>query len=501
MSLFQSLAPQTCLQCGTQRSFLILENRVECRVCGYISEAHPATAPAAKPAISPPTHLRASYRTTHIGEIDRWAHAAFDTGQDYIRQEKWAEAVKAFERAIDNQPDFVDPHLWIAQIVSDPAVKRDHLENVLASQPNHLEAMRELMILDGRLSAQAALMTEFTEPQIVQAGGAVGVETQNIRCPRCDSSDLGTDDVTGLVICNSCGYAQPDTNKQPVGEGNLTIALLEHRAQPVQWVVGEHWLECDSCGAKRTIPTQKLSNRCPFCGSTHVIERDVLGSFQQPDSLIPFRIRPQKAEALVQKRLGGFGERLQSLWDNNQIKETTIEAVFLPYWVFDTIIEVRRTIIHDARSWENQRMLNFQPYQTETLADMMNNVAVCAVDSPPRLLTGRLGDYDMERTIPYQAKLLTKVQTELYSMNFDKASLEARAMVSEVMRSKYQIPQSGAQVNIFSSIKQMSFQLVLMPVWIITLYEADGDIRTALVNGQSGRVAIGKPHKNPERHR
>jgi hypothetical protein len=38
-------------------------------------------------------------------------------------------------------------------------------------------------------------------------------------------------------------------------------------------------------------------------------------------------------------------------------------------------------------------------------------------------------------------------------------------------------------------------RLVLLPVWVGTLVEADGDVRTALVNGQSGRVALGKAEK------
>jgi hypothetical protein len=54
---------------------------------------------------------------------------------------------------------------------------------------------------------------------------------------------------------------------------------------------------------------------------------------------------------------------------------------------------------------------------------------------------------------------------------------------------------SGAEVNIFPSVKQMQFQLLLMPVWVGVLHEADGDIRAALVNGQNGTVVLGKAKK------
>ena len=44
-------------------------------------------------------------------------------------------------------------------------------------------------------------------------------------------------------------------------------------------------------------------------------------------------------------------------------------------------------------------------------------------------------------------------------------------------------------------VRQMSFTLLLMPVWVITLFERDGDVRPALVNGQTGKVALGKAIK------
>jgi hypothetical protein len=41
----------------------------------------------------------------------------------------------------------------------------------------------------------------------------------------------------------------------------------------------------------------------------------------------------------------------------------------------------------------------------------------------------------------------------------------------------------------------MSFQLLLVPVWLATLHETDGDTRRALVNGQTGECALGKTEK------
>ena len=75
-------------------------------------------------------------------------------------------------------------------------------------------------------------------------------------------------------------------------------------------------------------------------------------------------------------------------------------------------------------------------------------------------------------------------------MDFDKASLEARSKAGDMARVRHGISGQG-----YTHIQHMTFQLLLLPVWVATLYEEDGDIRPALVNGQTGKVVLGKPRK------
>jgi hypothetical protein len=264
----------------------------------------------------------------------------------------------------------------------------------------------------------------------------------------------------------------------------------------VQWVVGERLLACNSCGSERTIPARKLSELCPFCGSNHVIERDVLGSFQQPDGLIPFLVGQKQAGERIQERLGGWAERLKGWFDNNRVGRATIEAVYLPFWVFDTMLEVRRTTTrYSGGGTDTRRNVPNDLYQSITIPDALNNVQVCAVKSPPPLLTRHLGQFEMKPMTPYEPSLLAKYPAEIYSIDFDQASLLARETIGQTMREKHGLQTGGAESMITTSVQSMTFQLVLMPVWVATLYEEDGDIRTALVNGQSGRVALGRAHR------
>ena len=505
MSSIKPLAPSLCRQCKAEYSFIVTAEKIACRNCGYVlrkADGQPEKVMDAVPAkiTQPRKPLVASYAITTRGEIDLWARAAFDTGQDMIRQGKFDEAVKAFYRAIDNQADFLDPHLWIAKIVDDPETRRKHLETVLAYDLNHPEATRELLILRGEISADA-LPDAYYDPQQVEVGGAVGTKTQNLRCQRCGSPGMTTDDLTGLIVCGSCNYVEkPKT--AAAGIGMLNTALLKRRSQAVVWVVGERLLHCKSCGAERTIPANKLSERCPYCGSNHVIEKDALNTFQQPDGLIPFAITRQQSADLIKAKLDGWMSRMSSLFDNNKVSRATLEGVYLPFWMFDASVEIRRTTVVEnpgmGYSRESTRRHAAQMgYQTEIVYDAVNDVGVCAVKSPAPLLTEKLGRYDLDTMQPYTPPLLASHPAQLYDIDFDKASLDARSKIGNEMRERHAVAaEKGKQVNLFPSVKNMTFQLVLMPVWVGTLYESDGDVRTALVNGQTGRIALGKPKKS-----
>jgi len=513
----KSLAPRICPQCQGENTFSIQHREIICRRCGFavrredgyrmtaaeaVSAASVEVA-ATRPRYGPERPIKARYSTTHVGPVDNWAKAAFDTGIENVHRQNWEEAVKAFQRSIGYQHDFIDPHLWIARISNDPDEKREHLENVLAHQSNHLEALREMMILNGQLSARAAHLDEHIQPETREAGGAVGTETSNLRCDVCGSPTIVADEVTGLPVCQSCGAInerQEGDEAPSGGASHLTMALLQRRMEPVRWVIGKRLLHCDSCGAERTIGSGKLSDQCPFCGSTHVIERDVLDSFQQPDGVIPFRVNRQQAAEQIESRLGSWMERFKGWFDDNTVQRKTLTGIFLPFWMFDATVQVRISIT--ASSDPYSRTYSVQTTET-TLTDTAFNVPVCGVTSPSHLLTDKLGKYEMGTMKPYSPKLLAQFPAELYSIDFDKASLEARGKVNQSMREKHLMlvnAPSDTKVSIFPMIQGMEFQLVLMPVWVATLYEADGDVRTALVNGQTGDVALGKAKKPSAPH-
>ncbi len=238
---------------------------------------------------------------------------------------------------------------------------------------------------------------------------------------------------------------------------------------------------------------------CPFCGSRQVIQQDALGTVEQPDGLIPFTLSEDQAKAAIRERLKGVDQRLAGIFGNNKVERATIEGIYLPYWVFDAVLEVSKTVIDRRSSGGGSYQRSYtpiQPYTNTKISEGLAGVGVPAVKSPPPALTDQLGEFDLSATVAYEPNLLAKYPASIYDVAFDQASLTVHSLASERMRKRYGQPDSReTEVNVYTSVLQMSFTLSLMPVWVGTLFEEDGDVRSALVNGQTGRVALGKAQK------
>jgi rubrerythrin len=444
---------------------------------------------------------RPAPRINYRGTINRNARVAFESGHDYLHKGDTARALESFKRAAYFQPDFIDAHIAIADLVEDEKTKRHHLSEVIAYDPSNLEALRRLMVLNGRLTeAEMARTYHHNDQRIEQIEQVEVRQTEVLLCPVC-GGHLTVYDATGQVECKFCGHVEVRASSGKVGSDLLAMALIERKAKATRWIVGQRVLSCQECGAQRTIPARKLTHECPFCGSQHVIQQEPQEGLEQPDGLVHFQVSRQQATAAIRAELNRMRYRIANLFDKNRIAHGTIDGLYVPFWLFDAMIQGTVSRVAQAPTHEVLGISVVQEVRTETVfTDGIYDVPVCGSNALPSALTARLMPYDLSALQAYQPKLLAKYPAELYNIDFDKASLEARSMVSKAMRAKHserEIGEEQVRISVSSTIQSMSFRLVLLPVWIATLIEEDNDVRTALVNGQTGAVALGRSQKRP----
>lgn len=484
----------TCPNCGQRMRYDMRQGKIVCPTCGHA----PLDAAAEKVRAKPRPHVK----ITHRGEVNGRAFSVFQTGHDHLHRGDTAAAAAAFQRAAEYQPDFVDAYYWLAEIATSEAEKRKHLSMVLALDPAHPQALRAMMVLNGQLTPEQAARTyHHNDQQVRKAESPVDAAAKALLCPVC-SGNLTVNETTGQVTCRFCGHTEQRAPRRAAGPESLAMALIKRKAEPVRWAVGERLLHCNQCGAERMLPAHKLSDDCPFCGSTHVILKDALESFDQPDGIVRFVLSEQQAQAALHASLQGAFQRIAGFFDNNRIKRAVFNGVYLPFWVFDATVEIAITRTYKGGSSNRSAYYMPAPAQARIesrASDAIYDVAVCAFTSPPPALAQRLLPYDLGAADAYDGRLLARHSAELYSVDFDKASLEARSAISRLMRDKHQRQQDTSddryQVTVFVNAQSMSFRLLLLPVWIASITEEDGDQRLALINGQTGRVVLGRAEK------
>ena len=510
MSVIRPLKPQqerhTCPDCGAPEGvFIDSDRKLTCQLCRWkdnqsVGKLRDDKA-SSQQATENEQNLRdiRTFKITHYitnrSQITTWGLAAYDTAIMYIKRKEWEDAIKALERTIDSDPDFIEAHLWLGRLLTDENKQREHLSHVIAHKPQHAEAQLELMYLNGQITLSQLEHALFGDGDVTvhEVAEPVQSETTVLSCMVC-GGHMTTHPITGHVECAFCGHIEETDNQSSVAGGSLMTALLQQRSEGEKWVIGEHILQCNHCGAQTTIPKGKMGSHCMFCGSNHIIEKDALNSFRQPEGIIPFTIPQQEAEQAIQEKLLGKWERFKGVFVNNKVTRSQFAGTYLPFWVFDIVLDVNLSF---RLSDTSAVRYGAKPTRTETRADVFNNYAFPAVLSPSPRLVEKITRYDFSLVQGYDPSALARYPAEIYQIDFDKASIEAQGRVRRMIREQYQnqasaTMQSETVTSVSSMVRNMSFRLLLLPVWIATLIEDDGDVRVGLVNGQTGQAVLGK---------
>ncbi len=390
-------------------------------------------------------------------------------------------ARRALLSALEISEDYPDAWLQLAALAPDADEQRRCLKNALASDPTNLVARQALAMLDGRLDT-----AEPPPGQRLEPGQAASLR---LACPQCGGR-LAYDEGGKAVFCAFCGYRVLDADElarsdhhSPVFEG-----ILRRKYQGKRWNVGQQWLRCGECGAITTLPRHTLTITCRFCGSRHVIQESAQDRFEQPDLIAPFALDEPAARAAIDEKLSSGLRRITRFFAD-AVDRIDLHGAYLPFWVFDADMIVNW-------SWSNAPDRGKHPI-------LLSDITVLAVPSPPRELVDRIEPYDLQQSVDYDPRLLATHPARLYSMDMTEASIQVRSKLVRLAERRAETglrlrrPASGYSNDDAGSLRLnaytefLTYRLALLPVWIARLVEEDGDTRTALVNGQTGQVALG----------
>jgi Zn ribbon nucleic-acid-binding protein len=380
-------------------------------------------------------------------------------------------------------PKFVDAWVWRSATTDDVEQRLEYLDQATRLDLGHPLARDALALARG----DVPLAGERRRRALVTA-----------QCPQCGAG-LRYEPGAGQVECAHCGHAVGLEATDVVDQRARAVhnLRLERRYQGHTWEEASRVVHCCTCGADLTM-TQHLAQRCAFCESTNVLteERDRL--LEQPDGLLPFQIGKAQALAAIEQAQSRLSRRFISWLSGSRMALREIHGLYLPFWVFDGMVEA----YHFLKGWTttSKESLGLTSHE---------NLLFPGVDVPAPSLLQRIYPFGLEALVPYEPRLLADWPARLYSQDVEMAAETARAAMINLAREQSSTtarplsPGSQARLGrrittldaataqqVFYQVVGTAYQLLLLPVWLAHL-EGDGQRSLGLVNGQTGKAALG----------
>jgi hypothetical protein len=323
-------------------------------------------------------------------------------------------------------------------------------------------------------------------------GGAVAV--RKFECDGCGALLL-FDAATDQLKCGFCGSTRAIEREE--GWTAPETAIEEAETSAPRRSVETKTFRCDNCGAEVTFAPNVVADRCPFCGSSHVVEGAGDPSRIRPVAVVPFAIAESAARAAwgVWIRKGLF--RPSALRRTSVVE--ALRGIYVPFWTFDTATWSRwtadagyrytTTVMVNGRA-QTQTHIRWVPASGER-SDEYDDVLVCASRGVDEGILGKTYPYRLGEARAFREEYLSGWNAEEYAVDLGLGWRRAREHVNseEVSRCAREVPgDTHRSLRVWTQHSRVTWKHLLLPLWIAA-YRYRDKTWLFLVNGQTGKVA------------
>ncbi len=306
-----------------------------------------------------------------------------------------------------------------------------------------------------------------------------------LKCPNCETEEIINAKAQHIdhPLANYTDYLQALEQKN----SEKTIAAHEPKS-------------CTHCGAIIEMDENSTATTCPYCDSPFVSVSKQMTRIP-PDGILPFKVNKNKVDQIFRDWLKGRWLAPSSL--KRLAEKGRIQAVYLPFWVFDAHVDCVYKAdggIHRQETFRNskgemQTRIVTDWYPTKgSIHHFFDDVAIIASQSVDRsLVRGIRNDYSTAKTYAFDDRFLAGFGAEIYGIEMPDAHNEA---VREMNDSMYVLVQNDVlqrynevrNIRMNLNFSDEKFKQLLLPIYV-TAYGFEGKTYQVLVNGETGEIS------------
>lgn len=318
-----------------------------------------------------------------------------------------------------------------------------------------------------------------------------------IKCPNC-TAQLAFEVTDQKVKCDYCGSSfEPAelraslnvaSEKENVEANNVQVEEVKEEIEATSY-------NCDNCGATLLVFDDTAVTFCNYCGSSNVIKSKLIKQ-TKPDYIIPFKITKEKCIELyknkIKKNIFAPRHMLDDVVVNN------FRGIYMPYEIYN--YEANPRLSCSGRKYY-KRVGNYDYYHIYSITGELNgHVNGLSYDLVSRFhdkYSEAIGPYDYSKRKDFNPAYISGFYADSVDISGNLYGKEAEDNAENIANNILRKDRRFAQYGCSSPKADMWLsdrKVAMYPVYFLGMRDKDNkNIYYAVVNGQTGRVAIDIP--------
>ena len=289
----------------------------------------------------------------------------------------------------------------------------------------------------------------------------------------------------------ACEFCLSDFAKDELDEAGSAEQARQRAEQDEAFRAQMHAYECPSCGAEVMADGETVADFCYYCHNPVVLSDQLSGVFR-PDKVIPFKFGKQQAIEKFLKYAKSHRFVPRDYFCAEQVEKIT--GVYYPFWVTDADssasmraegTRIRTWIVGNVKYTETTRM------EFERAGEIhFEDIVTSALSTEDKKMLEGVLPYPSESLEEFSAPYLTGFVAKKRDVERDSLSEEIRERMQGYADKLLRGTINGevSQTKPKLDIHQSHWEYALMPVWVLTYRDKEGQIYKYAMNGYTGKV-------------